>query len=73
MTYCNGSDFGSQGESGGFLDGDTRKEMLELLGRTQKIAKHEHLGMIQYLVSLAILEVLDTPELHKTGQASTDA
>lgn len=73
MTYCNGSGFGEPSEAGTHIDSDTRKEILELLSRSHRIAREEHLDMIEYLISLVILEVRDTPELHRTDGASSEA
>ncbi len=71
MTYCNGSGFGEQSESNSFIEHDTRQAMLELLSQSHKIAREENLEMIEYLISLVILEVRDTPELHKSEEASS--
>lgn len=71
MTYCNGSGFREQSESNSFIEHDTRLTMLELLSQSHKIAREENLEMIEYLISLVILEVRDTPELHKSEEASS--
>lgn len=70
MTYCNGSGFGGHSESNSFIEHDVRQAMLELLSQSHKIAREENLDMIEYLISLVILEIRDTPELHKSEEAS---
>lgn len=70
MTYCNGSGFGEQNETSSFIEHDTRQAMLDLLSQSHKIAREENLDMIEYLISLVILEIRDTPELHKSEEAS---